>query len=86
MRVVSTTAELPAGKLDETVFELYPAKGEEKVDVATRLGFGVTNLAETMDALRSIDTPIVNEPKATESGLRAVVRDPDGRAVELYRQ
>jgi lactoylglutathione lyase len=74
-----------AGKLGETVFELYPATGDDSVDAEVRLGFSVPNLIETMTDLRSIGTSVVGEPKATDWGTRAVVRDPDGRVVELYQ-
>src|SRR5205814_1598630 len=75
-----------AGRLDETVFELYPTTDAETVDCTTRLGFCVSKMAETVEALRSVGTPIVGEPKATEWGKRAVVRDPDGRVIELYQR
>jgi lactoylglutathione lyase len=75
-----------SGKLDETVFEIYPATGDNSVDAAIRLGFGVPSLSEAVATLRSTGTPIVSEPKTTDWGIRAVVRDPDGRAVELYQK
>ena len=68
------------------VFEIYPAAAVESVDSATRLGFEMANLAETVESLRSAGTPIISEPKETRWGARAVVRDPDGRAVELYQR
>jgi lactoylglutathione lyase len=74
-----------SGKLGETVFELYPATEDDSVDANVRLGFGVPMLIETMAALRSIGTSVVSELKATDWGTRAVVRDPEGRAVELYQ-
>jgi lactoylglutathione lyase len=75
-----------AGKLGEMVFEIYPMTGDGSVDVAVRLGFEVPKLTETIEALRAIGMSIISEPKVTDWGTRAVVRDPDGRAVELYQQ
>jgi catechol 2,3-dioxygenase-like lactoylglutathione lyase family enzyme len=73
-----------AGRVGETVLELYPPAGESgTVDSATRLGFAVDNLTETVRALRERGTPVVRDPEPTAWGLRAVVRDPDGRSVEL---
>jgi predicted enzyme related to lactoylglutathione lyase len=75
-----------AGKLGEIVFELYPAKEDDVQDAAVRLGFRVAKLDHTILTLRAIGTPMINEPKVTDWGTRAVVRDPDGRAVELYQR
>lgn len=75
-----------AGKIGPTVFELYPATEADSVDAATRLGFRVAILSETVDALRARGTLVASEPKSTSWGIRAVVRDPDGRAVELYQR
>jgi predicted enzyme related to lactoylglutathione lyase len=75
-----------AGRLDATVFEIYPASAGEQVDVGIRLRLNVAHLAKLFKRLRSNGTPIVSEPKATEWGTRAVIRDPDGRAVELYQR
>jgi predicted enzyme related to lactoylglutathione lyase len=72
-----------AGQVGQTVFEIYPAKENESVDAATRLGFHVVQLTQTFELLRSSGAPIISEPKLSEWGTRAVLRDPDGRAVEL---
>jgi lactoylglutathione lyase len=70
--------------LSGLVFEIYPAKKPEDVDRTTRLGFAIPDLHGSILELRSLDVEIIEEPKETEWGLRAVVRDPDGRSVELY--
>lgn len=69
-----------------TVLELYPASGTESPEVSIRLGFSIPELDQTVETLRSAGAPIIAEPKKTEWGTRTVVRDPDGRAVELYQQ
>jgi lactoylglutathione lyase len=66
------------------VFEIYPAKNPEDVDRTTRLGFYVSDMNATLSLLRINGDAVVEEPRESPWGLRAVVRDPDGRAVELY--
>lgn len=61
------------------VLEIYPLPDGAGADATTRLGFGVANLQSILIRLGHDGTP-----KQTAWGLRAVVRDPDGRAVELY--
>jgi predicted enzyme related to lactoylglutathione lyase len=74
------------GQVGITVIELYPHASEGNfVDSSLRLGFSMTNLDETIQALKKDGIAIVSEPKATAWGARAVVRDPDGRSVELYQ-
>lgn len=71
-------------KLGETVFELYPfLKGQEVADRSTRLGFEVESLDALIEELRRMEIPIIQEPKASEFGYFAVVKDLDGRKVEL---
>ena len=73
-----------ATDLDGVVFEIYPAKALEDVDRKTRLGFFVTDLQAAMNSLRILRATIVEEPSESPWGMRAIVRDPNGRAVELY--
>jgi hypothetical protein len=71
-----------AGRAGGVVLEVYPlAEGcdEERV----RLGLTVPDLAVALRALAGEGFPQTG-PAPTPWGLRAVVRDPDGRAVELY--
>jgi lactoylglutathione lyase len=73
-----------AGKAGATTFEVYPWPDASPPDASIRLGVGVTNLDEVLESLRWLGTAVVTEPRMTPWGYRAVVRDPDGRAVELY--
>lgn len=75
-----------SGRIGELVLEVYPLPEDAGVDSTTRLGFAVENLAETLAALQNIGTPVVTPAQETAWGQRAVVRDPDGRAVELYQR
>ncbi|WP_397570345.1 VOC family protein [Schlesneria sp. T3-172] len=73
-----------AAVLAGVVFEIYPTKKSDDVDRTTRLGFVVPDIHTSILALRSSDVKIVEVLEQTEWGQRAVVRDPDGRSVELY--
>lgn len=76
-----------AGRVGDVVLEVYPLPEDgTPADASTRLGFAVARLAEVIEALKALDTPVVTEPQATQWGFRTVVRDPDGRAVELYQR
>lgn len=72
-----------AGRVGDVVIEIYPLPDEGTADSSARLGFSVGNLAEVVQALQSIDTPVVKQPTQTAWGLQTVVKDPDGRSVEL---
>ena len=73
-----------AADLGGIVFEIYPTKKPEDVDRTTRLGFSLADIHTSITSIRELAATIVEEPKESEWGLRAVVRDPDGRSVELY--
>ena len=74
-----------AGAMGDATLEIYPLKsGAPNTEI--RLGFGVTNLENAVKALKSIVTIVVTEPSSTPWGTMAVVRDPDGRSVELYQK
>jgi predicted enzyme related to lactoylglutathione lyase len=67
-------------------FEIYPlaAGGNPTTDV--RIGFAVDSVEDATTKLRSIGAEVVSEPHDSEWGRRAVLRDFDGRAVELVEQ
>ncbi len=65
--------------LGEEVLEIYPLPSGTEADTTTRLGFSVTGIAAVADL-----GEVVSVAKQTEWGVRAIVRDPDGRTVELY--
>jgi lactoylglutathione lyase len=76
-----------AGKVGDLTFEVYPL-GEDGglPEASTRLGFAVDGLADVIGILEESGSPVISRPKETRWGVRAVVRDPDGRAVELYER
>lgn len=61
-----------AADISGVIFEIYPAKAEEEADKTTRLGFSVGEV----EGIEFNESPW---------GKRAVVKDPDGRSVELYQ-
>jgi lactoylglutathione lyase len=65
---------------DDLVLEIYPAPDGVTLDSGLRLGLSVNDIGETLRSLGQGSTP-----QPTQWGLRAVVRDPDGRAVELLQ-
>jgi lactoylglutathione lyase len=71
-----------ATKIGETVFEIYPLlKSQTEADISTRLGFKVANFEEKIGLLSEF---IISKPMETEFGLCAILKDPDGRKVEIY--
>jgi lactoylglutathione lyase len=74
-----------AGQVAGVLFEIYPLPDEAgAVDQMTRLGFAVKKLEQVVESLRTSGAPVTGPPQKTAWGYRAVVQDPDGRAVELY--
>lgn len=74
-----------AADLDGIVLEIYPANSADEVDATARIAFNVNDVVSVLDTLRSSDAEIIGELKRTKWGLRAVVRDSDGRSVELIQ-
>jgi hypothetical protein len=73
-----------AGQVGATVIEVYPQADQAPApDASVRLGFDVANLDGVLESLQSLGTPVVTGPRMTPRGYRALVRDHDGRAVEL---
>lgn len=71
-----------ATKIGETVFEIYPLlKNQTEADISTRLGFKIDNFEEKIALLSEF---IVSKPMETEFGMCAILKDPDGRKVEIY--
>jgi lactoylglutathione lyase len=74
-------------QLGTTVIEIYPGAAPVPQDFrdsgATLLGFNVASLDAILDAMKLMNVPVLTVPKRSAWGRRAVVQDPDGRAVEL---
>ena len=61
------------------VFEIYPATDKSPPE-STRLGFKVDSITSVVE---TAGAPVASPTADSEWGLRAVVKDPDGRKVEL---
>jgi lactoylglutathione lyase len=73
-----------SSKMGQLVFEIYPLlKNQETADNSLRLGFEVENLDELIQKLKKNEIQIINEPHSSEYGYFAVVKDFDGRKIEL---
>jgi lactoylglutathione lyase len=72
--------------LEGLLLEFLPLSEETPApEPNVRLGFVVADLEKTLAELKAHATVVINPPQSTSRGFRAVVRDPDGRSVELYR-
>lgn len=76
-------------ELPTTHFAIFPADHagdapRRNATDTTFLGFEVDDVGATIDRLRSNDYQIDEEPTEYPWGLRGVVRDPDGRRVEIF--
>jgi lactoylglutathione lyase len=73
--------------LGPTVIEIYPGEAQEPQDYrgsgSTLLGFKVASLDAVLDTMKMMGAPVLTAPKRSAWGRRAIVQDPDGRAVEL---
>jgi predicted enzyme related to lactoylglutathione lyase len=69
------------------VIELYPGKPGNDPDRrhagATMIGFQVESVDRVVGNLRILGAQILTDPQDITLGRRAVVQDPDGRAIEL---
>jgi len=76
-----------SAQVGSTVLEIYPGEAAEplnrKSSGATMLGFGVESLDSVVAAVQRLGIQIVTPPSDSKWGRRAVVLDPDGRAIEV---
>lgn len=70
-----------------TVLEIYPlAKNQTEADKNLRLGFSINNFDEVIQQLKTLEVSFSMEPTQTDFGFMAVIIDPDGRKIELYKK
>lgn len=73
-----------SANLGGTVFEIYPLlKTQEAADSSCRLGFDVVDLDTLILQLENNKVEIVQRPKQMEWGYCAIIKDLDGRKIEL---
>lgn len=74
------------GNIGPTLLEIYPlTKNQTESDKYLRLGFGINNFDDTIVRLKAEQVTFDSEPAKTEFGFMAVIVDPDGRKIELYK-
>lgn len=74
-----------AARLGDAIFEIYPLAAGQVTDTTTRLGFSVADLDEAVSNAGNNGGRVVKQPFDSAWGSIAIVTDPDGRTVELYR-
>lgn len=73
-----------AAELEGTIFEIYPLlKSQEKPDTTLRLGFDVQELDKLIHQLKKDNVEILKTPAPSEFGYYALIKDIDGRKIEL---
>ncbi|MEP7284489.1 MAG: VOC family protein [Chloroflexota bacterium] len=76
-----------ACEIGGTVIEMFPGKPgtapDRRTAGATVLGFQVTNIDELVETLQNSGSIVLTSAQESSYGRRAVVQDPDGRAIEL---
>jgi predicted enzyme related to lactoylglutathione lyase len=73
--------------IGQTVLEIYPlTKSQTEVDKNLRLGFAIDHFDETINRLTASGIVFSQEPTQTEFGFIAVIVDPAGRKIELYKK
>jgi len=70
--------------LGGSVFEIYPLAREQQRTTATRLGFRVSSLQKTLDAISALGPEhVLHYDEETERGPSAVIVDPEGHKINL---
>lgn len=73
--------------IGNTTLEIYPlAKDQTEADKELRLGLAVDDFDNTIQLLKDKNTEFLSEPMQTEYGFMTIVKDPDGRKIELYKK
>ena len=76
-----------SAEVNNTIFEIYPLlKNQQNPDNSLRLGFTIENLDTTVKAMKEQGVIVTREPNHSEWGYFAVVKDLDGRKIELKEE
>jgi lactoylglutathione lyase len=76
-----------SAQIGQTVVEIYPlAKSQLVPDNHLRMGFGIDDFTITIQKLQEVGIKFLMEPAQTEFGWMAIIADPDGRKIELYKK
>ena len=76
-----------AAHVGATVLEIYPLTKSQNgaADNSLRLGFGLDNFESVIDKLKENQINFLSNPTETDFGLMAIIEDPDGRKLEIYK-
>jgi len=75
-----------SAQIGSTLLEIYPlGKGQEQADKHLRLGFAIELFDARMEELQQQGIIFHQLPISTEWGIMAVIEDPEGRKLELYK-
>jgi catechol 2,3-dioxygenase-like lactoylglutathione lyase family enzyme len=72
-----------AAELEGGVFEIYPLRPVAFQTTSVRLGFLVADLDGLLPSLVDTGVTLLEGPRDSAAGRRAVVCDPDGHVIEL---
>lgn len=73
-----------SAELDDLIFEIYPlSKSQTVADNTTRLGFTIKDFKKTINRIQESNWKIISKLHTTEWGTIAIIKDLDGRKVEL---
>ena len=76
-----------ADRAGDVLIEVYPLRDDgSPVDSSTRLGFAVGNVAEVIRCSKGSGPRLSCCPRRRPGDFGGVVRDPDGRSVELTQK
>jgi predicted enzyme related to lactoylglutathione lyase len=76
-----------AAPVGNTILEIYPlAKNQTEADKELRLGFALDDFENIITTLKDKGVEFVSEPIQTDYGFMAIIKDPDGRRIELYKK
>jgi lactoylglutathione lyase len=71
--------------LGDAIIEIYPLPNDHAVDVSVRLGFAIADPHAAGASADSVGGRVIKPGRDTPLGYMALLADPDGRTVELYR-
>lgn len=74
-----------AARNGSSVLEIYPCTSDERSTIATRIGFAVDDVDDVCQRALDGFGSLVQEPRDSTWGRRAIVRDPEGHTIELSR-
>ncbi len=72
--------------LSDGIIEIYPLPADQTVDSTTRLGFAIADPDTVVAGITGLGGRLIKPGRDTPWGYMALVVDPDGRTVELYRE